>query len=582
MPTTDLLQAGIAAARAGDMASASTLLGQFIKENPNSEQGWLWLGRCRTSPQERAYCFNRVLTINPINMEAHKALQDASPAAPTSVAAPAVKPLPRAAGSQLNAATFSATASSTEAASVAPAVKPLPRAAGGQPNAATFSATASSTAATKAVPPGRKFKLNPLWVLGGLVAILVVCLLVEGGWVLVSSRANAMLEITVMPTWAPPTATPTPSPQPSATSSATPAPTATPTPTVPTATLAPTPTLSAKAVATAQSLISQANQLVQAGSYKKAMPLMDRAVTVAPRYGLSYYLRGVIGLAVLQSENADPSIRPEIYRYLADVNQAMVYSQPTGDYYVARYALEEVLGIVEPYRVDQDFWNAQSLPDLEQAIQMGTTFKNSEQDLPLVLAKLGRCQAALDSANQQLKAKPKSTVGLYVDLAFGDLCANDLKNALKNIETAIRLEATPQRQLDRVLILYNAGRYAEARDQFDVALKVKSADTGIYWYAWRALLDAKLDDWDAVKADLTKAGQPIPTSGGVDAYVRGLQAQKAGDQAGALRNFQDAEAKLFRLDGPVLLAELQQQLTQAGGTPLAPTVSVPPTATPKP
>src|SRR5688572_15383875 len=74
MTTEQLLTAGIAAAKAKDIAEASKLLVQVVQTDPNSELGWLWLGLCRTAPQQREYCFRRVLFINPHNQDSKRQL----------------------------------------------------------------------------------------------------------------------------------------------------------------------------------------------------------------------------------------------------------------------------------------------------------------------------------------------------------------------------------------------------------------------------------------------------------------------------------------------------------------------------
>ena len=74
MTTEELLRAGIDAAKARDPVTASKLLIQVVQSDPNSEQGWLWLGHCRTAPKEREYCFRRVLAINPQHIEARRQL----------------------------------------------------------------------------------------------------------------------------------------------------------------------------------------------------------------------------------------------------------------------------------------------------------------------------------------------------------------------------------------------------------------------------------------------------------------------------------------------------------------------------
>jgi len=75
MAIEELLRAGITAAKAKDIVEASKLLVQVVQIDPNSELGWLWLGSCRAAPEQREYCFRRVLSINPQNSEARRQIE---------------------------------------------------------------------------------------------------------------------------------------------------------------------------------------------------------------------------------------------------------------------------------------------------------------------------------------------------------------------------------------------------------------------------------------------------------------------------------------------------------------------------
>ena len=74
MANDALLQAGLTAARAGDLETAAVLFAKLVKEEPSSEQGWLGLGFCFSDRNKREYCFRRVLAINPNNLQARQAL----------------------------------------------------------------------------------------------------------------------------------------------------------------------------------------------------------------------------------------------------------------------------------------------------------------------------------------------------------------------------------------------------------------------------------------------------------------------------------------------------------------------------
>jgi len=100
MTKEENLQAGIAAAKVGDMARASALFAQVVKEDPYSEQGWFLLGSCCSSLDQRKYCFRRVLTLNPNHIQAKQQLERI--AKPTSASPPAsyTTPPPRAESSK--------------------------------------------------------------------------------------------------------------------------------------------------------------------------------------------------------------------------------------------------------------------------------------------------------------------------------------------------------------------------------------------------------------------------------------------------------------------------------------------------
>jgi len=74
MANDALLQAALTAARAGDLEEAAVLFARLVKEEPNSEQGWLGLGFCFSDNKQREYCFKRALSINPNNSPARQAL----------------------------------------------------------------------------------------------------------------------------------------------------------------------------------------------------------------------------------------------------------------------------------------------------------------------------------------------------------------------------------------------------------------------------------------------------------------------------------------------------------------------------
>jgi twitching motility two-component system response regulator PilG len=73
----DRIKEGIAAAKAGDKATARRLFGEAVELDPNSEAGWLWLAGLAEAPLEALRHLERVLTLNPNHARAQTAIQAA-------------------------------------------------------------------------------------------------------------------------------------------------------------------------------------------------------------------------------------------------------------------------------------------------------------------------------------------------------------------------------------------------------------------------------------------------------------------------------------------------------------------------
>lgn len=74
MDTANLLQQGIATAKAGNKAEARALLMKLIEIDERNEQGWLWLAGVVEAPDDMRTCLENVLALNPDNKQARKGL----------------------------------------------------------------------------------------------------------------------------------------------------------------------------------------------------------------------------------------------------------------------------------------------------------------------------------------------------------------------------------------------------------------------------------------------------------------------------------------------------------------------------
>jgi ferric-dicitrate binding protein FerR (iron transport regulator) len=73
MPT--MFEQAIAHIKAGEIENARPLLIEVLKQNPADENAWLWMTKCVTETEQKRYCFERVLKINPQNQYAIRELR---------------------------------------------------------------------------------------------------------------------------------------------------------------------------------------------------------------------------------------------------------------------------------------------------------------------------------------------------------------------------------------------------------------------------------------------------------------------------------------------------------------------------
>jgi hypothetical protein len=73
MPT--MFEQAVAHIRAGEVDKGRQILIDVLKQNPRDENGWLWMTRCVIETEQKRYCFDKVLKINPQNQYAIEGLR---------------------------------------------------------------------------------------------------------------------------------------------------------------------------------------------------------------------------------------------------------------------------------------------------------------------------------------------------------------------------------------------------------------------------------------------------------------------------------------------------------------------------
>jgi hypothetical protein len=73
--TTELLQKGIALAKAGRREEARNILLQVVEQDERNESAWLWISGVVDTDDDKAIALENVLTLNPSNEWAKRGLQ---------------------------------------------------------------------------------------------------------------------------------------------------------------------------------------------------------------------------------------------------------------------------------------------------------------------------------------------------------------------------------------------------------------------------------------------------------------------------------------------------------------------------
>ena len=577
MPTTDqTLQQGIQAVKGGNFERARRLFNRVIEEDPDSEQGWYWLGLVASDQDRRVACFLRALTLNPANHEARDRLVRLGVPIPEELdqAGAAVEGLPLDQEETGPLPPLNGPGGSSRPA-VPEVFEPLDDSdleelAGTEPDeqesepglaASQIYSDEDLTAAFEdedLLEPGMTRQSSPI---GRLLPILVVLLIVAcaSGVYLVSNSGGLPFGLAL----APASATPSPSatrPPPTATHTATPqpSPTATPIPPSPT----PVPTLSAlDRLGQLEPQIVTASSLAASGQYPEAISTWDQIIAAAPDSAEAYFGRGRSYYESATLFRPIPENAQELLgQALSDLNQAIALGPLRGGFYLTRIEILDWLTKLEVQRENRTPYFEQMLSDVQSAAGYGLVTPFGEHNPASLLIRLGRCQEAMAYLGEQVAANPDAVppAELVALIARTYLCYGQPRGAYLYANMANSLEPTPEHAWVRAITLYNLGRYNETLAALDDLLEA-NPDSPEDHYALRALVHFHRREYELAQADLDLGAQHALEQNGLADYAAGLLARQSGDQAGAEALFLQAEASL-RLDYGLVFDRVRSEL----------------------
>lgn len=511
MNNNELIQQGIELAKRGNIEEASIIFMQIVKADPASEEAWLWLGRCRNIPEEKRYCFNKVLSINQGNEEAQFALaslgsleEHLPPHQPTSA----------------------------------------------QPQATPLSDDHPSTPATIIALPRKNWARRIIYLLIGIMVGIYLGRYIGNSLAALGffDKIDAAIALRTIKV-----------------------PEFTDSQEVPAGDIVPTPTISLtesydKRLEKAWPFIVQANGLSSAQNYAGAVSSWTQALEIVPEYIDAYYKRGAAYFYLTQSQRAKSEYDFYLQLAIKDFDQAIYLDSNVADYYIMRGRAYNSWAFQQSSRADfqrlekialENFLYSEQIPHQE-------VWNNMETNLYRTMVKTGNCKSAITKVSELLRNRAEPSPGLHAVLSDAYYCIGNLEKALEHKDEAIKLASSSVCLCERAIVLYGLGRQDEAMATIEESLSHQPYYNGDRYY-FRALIYADRGNLNQAQKDLEFGMTQTWVRGGLLSYVQGKIALAQNRKEDALFFFQEAEATYLE-EGP-MLEKIRKDLIDLGGTP---------------
>ena len=515
----DHLTLGIEATKKGDLEKARNYLARAVTENPKSEAGWLWLGRCLTDMEQRKYCYERVLRINPQNTEAQNDLDHLFLANVTESSSSNTGPLSELPISLDN----------------------------GESNS--------------------NWKSNPRFLsIMGVIMGLFICgvpllFLINSG--LSDPLIGLILD-----------KTPVVSPSVSfARNSATPPiwdhdsfESATPNPSV-----------------FVDTNMGQIRDLMSQGKHAEAIILLDQAIQSAPELDEPYFLRAASYHSLMKQQRSQLEFQNYLDRAMVDIDKAIAIRPDNGDYYMLRqYLLVDLAGL-QNYQVDAQYISEYALENAGAALTLGATLDEYPDRIYITdLIFTNRCEEAVQQLQEmidQTDPKNDSIGGLYHIQSQAYICLGEVDKAIKMVDKSMFNNVNMEWKYElKARYLYQAGRNNETLQLLNELITQKPSYDGWRYYL-RSLIYQEMGEREKAEQDLMIGTGNTWSRVGLFSYVQGKMALEDGNTEEGIALLQEAEATLDYLFIP-LQKRIQAELEQLGAQPLEITPSVMLDATP--
>jgi tetratricopeptide (TPR) repeat protein len=453
------LQIGIQAVKNGEFEKARIYLSQVVRNNPYSEDGWLWFGHSLVDTEKRIFCYRKVLSINSQNDDARQKLDEL-----TGLSIP------------------------------------------NRPRTDDISEEGKSTDRPDNLNNGGKKKQDSsgdqkkriLMIAGFLVGIILIGLPLM--FFIMTGKFDALL--VTAPTSKPtlvssPTDTflPTTSQTPSLTSS-------------PTITELSSTTFTVTPIpgSSVGSYILEAKNQITNKEYADAILKLNQAIEKYPREAELYYLRATCYYGLLSNQRSESEYSDYLSSAFSDMDEAIAIRADIGDYYALRQSLIVDLMGIYPYQVDQHWLSDLAAQNELMALALGSTIHDYPDRIYILdLIYAYKCDEGLQKVNAligTINATDTSINGLYMIQSIAYACLGQNDKALNSINNALvkNPDNTIRREL-KAKYLYLVGKKSESLTLLNELIEKAPAYNGDRYYL-RALIYYELGMRDKAEEDL--------------------------------------------------------------------------------
>jgi tetratricopeptide (TPR) repeat protein len=535
MPNQDLIN-GIDALQAGKIPEARTSLIRTVRTDPDSQDGWFWLGQLLDDPERKRYCYLRVLSINPNNRHAWLALSQIGDV-----------------GAEL----------------------PKPAMSNASPEEQIRQRLIESEnigAVSKQTSPILNWKSL---LLGFLLSILLIVLpagyIILQGYLdnyLIDSRkvdlpSMPMLIETWVDTYSP--AAPLPIPD----------------------------EPYEERYAKAEPIIVNATMLHEAGNYSDAIEEFSDALRYVPENPDVYFRRSGSSFSRISKQTSLLGRLYDLYMALSDMDRAIELQPDIGDYYAARGMIYYTWAGYHSVSVNNAELYKQALDNFTEASRLGYSDAYPVDLLQAsALIESGQCEQALTTIRTYLEENdPESEAYIHIERLepYVYTCMEDFDTAMNSLEETSQENALTAGEMRlKAIILYQQAKPEEALQVINTLTSLYPGFDSDHFYL-RGLIYFENGNWEAAYNELMYRQAYNKTDVGLYVYVQGLMGMRLPgslNREKSIAAFQYAEASISPLY-PAIKEKIQDQLLSMGAgyeefTPSIPQVTSLPVYTPLP